>query len=174
MNRVLVIVDYQKDFVDGKLGNPAAREIETAICRKIEEYLASGDDLIFLMDTHEERDLTAREFEFAHCLHCVQDSEGWHIYGKVADYVPQAKYVIRKNCYGSAELGDVLRQNQYEVVELAGVTTHSCVFSNAIIAAAAVPRAQILVDAACTASANEDQKNASLEMLQKLHIQVKF
>ena len=174
MNRVLVIVDYQKDFVDGKLGNSAAREIEMAICRKIEEYLASGDDLIFLMDTHDESDICSREFEFTHRLHCVQDSEGWHIYGKVADYVSRAKHVIRKNSYGSAELADVLRQNQYEVVELAGVTAHSCVFSNAIIAAAAVPHAQIVVDAACTASASHEKKDAALETLKGLHIQVKF
>lgn len=174
MKKVLIIVDYQKDFVDGIMGNPAAREIETAICQKIDAYLNSGDDLIFLMDTHNQEDIATREFEFAQKLHCVEGTQGWNVYGKVADYVPQAKYVIQKNCYGSATLGDVLRENQYNVVELAGVTAHSCVFSNAIIAAAAVPRAQILVDAACTASANEDQKNASLEMLQKLHIQVKF
>ena len=173
MNKVLVIVDYQKDFVDGMMGNPAAREIETAICRKIEEYQASGDDLIFLMDTHEEADICSREFEFSQRLHCVQDTEGWNIYGKVADYVPQANYVIRKNCYGSAELADVLRQNRYEVVELAGVTTHSCVLSNAIIAAAAVPHGQIIVDSACTASANQAQKEASLETLRGLHIQVR-
>lgn len=172
MKKVLIIVDYQNDFVDGIMGNDAARGIESEICKKIERYLDAGDDLIFLMDTHSQEDICSREFEFNQRLHCVSGTEGWNVYGKVARYVPKAKHVIRKNSYGSAVLADVLRQDQYSVVELAGVTTHSCVFSNAVIAAAAMPFAQILVDAACTASSDESQKAASLEMLKSLHIQV--
>lgn len=171
MKKVLIVVDYQRDFVEGPMGNPAARAIESRLCRKIERYYASGDEVIFTMDTHTPEDRQTREFQDGQRLHCLEGTPGWQVYGKVAQYVSGAR-LIRKHTYGSAELADVLRAGEYDVVELVGVTTHSCVLSNAIIAAAAKPNAQIIVDPACTASADEAQKQAALWTLESLHIQV--
>ncbi|MCI8474402.1 MAG: cysteine hydrolase [Oscillospiraceae bacterium] len=172
MNRVLIVVDYQRDFVDGIIGSEAARAIEPRICQKIESYRRSGDDVIFTMDTHTPQDMDCREFSGSRRLHCEDGTEGWQIYGKVAQYLPSAKRLIRKNSYGSIELADVLRQEDYDVVELVGVTTHACVLSNAIIAAAAKPYARILVDPACTASSNQLQKQTALRILESLHIEL--
>lgn len=38
MRQALVVVDYQKDFVDGSLGFSQATALEDAICAKIEAY----------------------------------------------------------------------------------------------------------------------------------------
>ena len=35
MKKALIVVDYQKDFVDGALGFPKAAELEPVICDKI-------------------------------------------------------------------------------------------------------------------------------------------
>ena len=43
MNKVLIVVDYQKDFVDGVIRNKAARDIEFRICEKIEKYRSAGN-----------------------------------------------------------------------------------------------------------------------------------
>ena len=40
MKRVLVVVDYQKDFVDGALGFEKAKEIEEGIYEKVNSYLS--------------------------------------------------------------------------------------------------------------------------------------
>lgn len=172
MKKALIIVDYQNDFVCGAMANDPAREIESDICKKIESYLDAGDDLIFLMDTHSSDDLCPREFSDSQRLHCMRDTAGWEVYGKVAQYVPMAKHIILKNNYGSSDLVRVLQQDTYDVVELAGLTTHACVLSNAIIAAAAIPYAQIVVDAACTASPDLAKKELALETMRSLHIQV--
>ena len=172
MKKALIIVDYQNDFVCGAMANDPARKIEMDICKKIDTYLASGDDLIFLMDTHTSEDLCPREFSNSQRLHCMRDTKGWEIYGKVAEYVPMAKHIILKNNYGSSELVTVLQKSNYDVVELAGLTTHACVLSNAIISAAAIPYAEIVVDAACTASSDVAKKEQALEIMRGLHIQV--
>lgn len=172
MNKVLIVVDYQKDFVDGVVSSKAAQAIESRICAKIEEYCAAGDDVIFTMDTHTPEDRKTREFCGTRPLHCVEGTEGWQVYGAVAQYLPEAKALIRKNSYGSIELAVLLREEGYEQVELVGVTAHACVFSNAIIAAAALPFARIVVDPTCTASALEEQKQSALWMLENLHIEV--
>ena len=52
MSRLLVVVDMQKDFVDGALGTKEAQAIVPAVKRKIEEYQAAGDPVVFTMDTH--------------------------------------------------------------------------------------------------------------------------
>lgn len=172
MKKVLIVVDYQRDFVAGVMGNPAAQALESRLCRKIERYFAAGDDVVFTMDTHTPEDRRTREFQDGQRLHCLAETPGWQVYGKVAQYVPKAT-VICKNTYGSIALADVLREKEYDVVELVGVTTHACVLSNAIIAAAAKPFAEIVVDPACTASADEGQKQAALWTLAGLHIQVR-
>ena len=38
MKKLLIVVDYQNDFVDGALGFPKAKEIEPYIVSLIEQY----------------------------------------------------------------------------------------------------------------------------------------
>ncbi|MDY5808426.1 MAG: hypothetical protein SPK07_01895, partial [Coriobacteriales bacterium] len=51
--RVLVVVDYQVDFVDGGVFGriEPAVAVEDAICAKIQEYRDRGDFIIYTMDT---------------------------------------------------------------------------------------------------------------------------
>ena len=52
--KLLIVVDYQNDFVTGSLGFPAAVDIEDSIAAKIEKYRGYGEggQVIFTMDTH--------------------------------------------------------------------------------------------------------------------------
>ena len=43
MKKALIVVDYQKDFVDGALGFEKAVQLEQAICRKIEQAWELGE-----------------------------------------------------------------------------------------------------------------------------------
>ena len=52
MKKLLLVIDYQNDFVSGSLGFEQAVSLEDPICRKIESYLKNGDDIIFTLDTH--------------------------------------------------------------------------------------------------------------------------
>ena len=42
MKKLLIVVDYQKDFVDGALGFPHAKDLDEGIAAKIREYHAMG------------------------------------------------------------------------------------------------------------------------------------
>ena len=46
--KLLIVVDYQNDFVDGSLGFPGAELLDEKIASIIKNY----DDVIFTLDTH--------------------------------------------------------------------------------------------------------------------------
>ena len=54
MRKLLIVVDYQNDFVNGALGFDGAEDIALVIKEKIETYLKNKQDVIFTLDTHEE------------------------------------------------------------------------------------------------------------------------
>ena len=52
MKKLLVVVDMQKDFIDGALGTEEAVKIVEPVAAKIEKAKAQGEDIIFTKDTH--------------------------------------------------------------------------------------------------------------------------
>ena len=61
MKKTLIVVDMQNDFIDGALGTKEAQAIVGNVKKKIEEYHARGDEIIFTRDTHQEDYLEAPE-----------------------------------------------------------------------------------------------------------------
>lgn len=169
MKKLLIVVDYQNDFVAGSLGFPKAETLEEPICRKIASYRNAGDAVVFTMDTHGEDYLTTMEGTKLPVPHCLKDNEGWQLYGKVALLRSPHDLVFEKPTFGSVGLMEYLRQNPYESIELCGLVTNMCVLSNAVIAKTAQPDAQILIDAACTASFDDSLHEKTLDVLQSLH-----
>ena len=51
MKKALIVVDMQKDFVDGALGSPAAAAIVPVVAEKIREF--DGDTILVTLDTHD-------------------------------------------------------------------------------------------------------------------------
>ena len=52
MKKLLVVVDYQNDFVSGSLGFEGAELLDERIAAKVEAFRAEGHDIIYTMDTH--------------------------------------------------------------------------------------------------------------------------
>ncbi len=174
VRRVLVVVDYQVDFVDGGVFGriEPAVAIEDALCEKIEEYQSRGDIVIYTMDTHpaDEYDLT-REAS-VNPLHCDPATEGWQLYGRVRDLLtPETAILVKKGTYGSLELPRVIQHLrdqgvQIESVEFAGVSTTCRVLHNAIIVYNAFPELPMIMDAATTASYTDERTEEQLEELE--------
>ena len=61
MQRLLVVVDYQNDFVDGALGFKDADKIAPAIVKLIKEFRANKDEVVFTYDTHDKNYLNTVE-----------------------------------------------------------------------------------------------------------------
>lgn len=51
MKKTLIVVDMQKDFIDGALGTKEAVDIVQNVKNKIAEYKSRGDEIIFTRDT---------------------------------------------------------------------------------------------------------------------------
>ncbi len=171
MKALLIVVDYQVDFVTGSLGFPEAVKLEEPICRKIEAARAAGADVIYTMDTHTEQYLQTAEGRALPIPHCIKGTPGWALYGKTADLLKDAP-CFEKPAFGCAELLPFLRERQYDRVELCGLVSNLCVLTNTILAKTALPEAEIVVDAACTASADPKQNAEALDLLEALQVRV--
>ena len=169
MKKLLIVVDYQNDFVVGSLGFPKAETLEEPICRKIATYRNAGDDVVFTLDTHGGDYLETMEGKNLPIPHCSRSSEGWQLFGKVAALRSPKDIVFEKPTFGSVGLMTYLMENVYDSIELCGLVTNMCVLSNAVIAKSARPDAEILIDASCTASFDNAMHEKALDVLAGIH-----
>lgn len=172
MKRLLMVIDFQNDFVDGALGFPKAKDIEQVIADKIESYRKEGQSVLFTYDTHYEDYLNTQEGKSLPITHCIKDSDGWQLYGKIkAMQLPEDK-VFTKVTFGSLDLANYLKDQDYDEIEVCGLVSNICVLSNAVLAKAALPEAKIIVDAKATASFDEKLHQETLHVLKGLQITV--
>mgnify|MGYP000894741401 CR=1 FL=1 len=172
MKRILIVVDYQNDFVTGSLGFEEAVLLEDRIAKKIDSYRKNGWEVAFTYDTHETNYLETQEGKKLPVPHCLKNTEGWKLYGKIAALCSEGDQCFEKPTFGSMRLAEYLAKNQYDCVELAGVVSNICVPSNAVLAKAALPEAKIVVDAACTAGNDAHLNQAALDVMKGLQMEV--
>lgn len=142
MKRLLIVVDYQKDFVDGSLGFNGAEKLDARIAEKIASYRATGDEVAFTFDTHHRDYLKTQEGRNLPIEHCV-------------DGTP-----------------DSVRSQPFTSIELVGLVSNICVISNAVLAKTACPEVPVIVDASCTGSGDAKLHEAALDIMEGLQIQV--
>ena len=171
--KLLVVVDYQKDFVDGALGFETAEQLDQVIANKIDEYLKAGQDVIFTKDTHYTNYLTTREGKHLPIEHCIIDSEGHNLYGKVAGYERQAKKVFNKTSFGSIDLAKFISRSDYKEVEFCGLVSNICVLSNIIMTQTYNEKVEITVDLNATKGLSDEVNSTFKTYLQNLTVNVK-
>ena len=81
---MLIVVDYQNDFVDGALGFEGAELLDKPIAEKISEYRAAGDVVAFTYDTHHRDYMQTQEGRNLPIPHCIEGTEGHKLYGETA------------------------------------------------------------------------------------------
>lgn len=175
MKKILVVVDMQKDFVDGALGSKEAVAIVDNVVAKIKEF---DGDIIVTYDTHRDNYMDTREGRFLPVPHCIQDTDGWQLNDKVSKVLEEKGItcVIHKPTFGSLELIDVVAQRMEEEtsteVTLIGLCTDICVVSNAMLLKAAYPEMNIFVDASCCAGVTVESHMAALSTMKMCQIEV--
>jgi nicotinamidase-related amidase len=172
MQRCLIVVDYQNDFVSGSLGFPGAEALDALIAGKIQEYRARGDVVVFTFDTHGSDYLETQEGKALPVPHCIEGTTGHRLYGKTAKMMHSNDRRFFKQTFGSDELYEFLKSTPFEQIELVGLISNICVVSNAVLAKTAQPETPITVDAECTASNSLDLHNAALDIMAGLQIRV--
>ena len=171
MKKLLIIVDYQNDFVDGALGFEGAELISKVIKGKIENYLNNNHHIIYTFDTHNEDYMNTVEGSKLPVPHCLKGSKGWEIKDEV-NYLNKAIKTFEKPTFPSLELANYLKENPYDEVELCGLVSNICVISNAVMVKAALPNAKIFIDALATDSFDKALQEKCFDVLEGLHIEV--
>ncbi|MEH2941378.1 isochorismatase family cysteine hydrolase [Lachnospiraceae bacterium KK002] len=162
MRKILVVVDMQKDFIDGSLGTEEAQAIVNHVIKKMKSYEKS--DIYLTRDTHGEDYLETAEGKKLPVVHCVKDTEGWQLHPEI-EALAEPSHIIDKPTFGSLGLMELLKQeNERETLELelAGLCTDICVVSNALLLKAAMPEITIRVDASCCAGVTPESHKAAL------------
>ena len=171
MEKILIIVDMQKDFVDGSLGTKEAQAIVPAVKEKIENF---NGDIIFTKDTHGEDYMNTQEGQNLPVPHCIRGTDGWQI-RKELDVLRKTE-PIDKETFGSTDLaGELVTINEDEEIgsiTLVGLCTDICVVSNALLLKAVLPEARIQVDASCCAGVTPATHQAALETMKMCQIEI--
>ncbi|MGL4772552.1 MAG: cysteine hydrolase family protein [Clostridium sp.] len=170
MKKLLVVVDYQKDFVDGALGFPKAVELEEGIYNKASEYLNEGNKVVFTYDTHFEDYLETREGKNLPVTHCIDGTDGHKLFGKLREFEGRENTLhIKKRSFGISPEGMIEISKIVEDVqeiEIVGVVTNICVVSNVVTFQSQYVNSTIVVDAALCASFDEEMHNKTLDVIE--------
>lgn len=173
MKQFLIVVDLQKDFVDGALGTPEAVAIVPRVVEKIRQF--SGDIFVTL-DTHGTDYLQTSEGRHLPVPHCIRGTEGWQLNQAVAQALTGKDYrTVEKPAFGSVQLPQLISQaakGETFSLELVGLCTDICVVSNALLLKANFPEVPISVDAACCAGVTPETHQAALNTMVCCQIEV--
>lgn len=174
MKHFLIVVDMQKDFVDGALGTPEAQSIVGNVMDKI---LGFDGQIFATLDTHRENYLDTSEGRKLPIPHCIKGTPGWALNDSVAAALEQKGYTpVEKVTFGSVLLPRLLYQaaaGEVFTVELVGLCTDICVVSNALMLKANFPEMEISVDSACCAGVTPETHEAALATMRCCQIHVK-
>lgn len=195
--RVLVVVDYQNDFVTGALGFESAKNLDEGIAALMKEYAEDENGVILCtFDTHEQNYLETQEGRKLPVEHCIKGTWGWELYGKTGEVeimYPMKCTRITKPTFGSLKLADALKRlndypkdkekfndgedytfisNDIESITLVGVVTNMCVISNAVIAKATCPEAEIIIKKDLCDSFDKELHQKALDVMASMQMTV--
>ena len=175
MKNILIVVDVQKDFVDGALGTIEAQRILPALLEKVREFTGT---VILTRDTHTAEYLNTQEGKQLPVPHCIKGTPGWSFPAELEALRSKNGYAVyEKPTFGSVRLaktlGELYAQGILASVELVGLCTDICVVSNALLIKANMPELPIYVDAACCAGVTPEKHRAALEVMKSCQIMVK-
>ena len=191
--KVLIVVDMQKDFVDGSLGTPEAQAIVPLVAETIGQMANKDTVVIFTKDTHDTFYLNSLEGKNLPVEHCIAGTAGHAIINEVflayinvmnkyrdpIDVYPLAEtdpIRLEKPSFGSIELQNLLyTMNDVEAIEeitLMGLCTGICVLSNAILCKATLPEVPVNVVADCCACVTPESHKTALEAMKLCQINI--
>ena len=172
MRKLLLVIDMQRDFIDGALGTAEAMAIVDNVVAEIKKYPAK--DVIATRDTHPENYLDTQEGRKLPVVHCVKGTAGWALDEKIAAALGEAE-IIDKPTFGSTSLAEklaVMAAAEELEITLVGLCTDICVVSNALLIKAYLPETPIRVIASCCAGVTPASHQAALDTMAMCQIEI--
>ena len=171
---VLIVVDMQRDFVDGVLGTPEAVAIVPNVAKKLREF--EGDEIFVTYDTHYANYMETLEGQKLPVPHCIEGTPGHELGAEVKAALSGKKYIdVMKNGFGTFSIANFLKvkyPDEELAIELVGLCTDVCVVSNALVLRAAYPNYKISVDASCCAGVTPATHEAALATMRCCQIDI--
>ena len=173
MKRFLVVVDMQKDFVDGSLGSKEAVAIVPAAAEKIRSF---DGEIFVTFDTHFEDYMDTPEGKKLPVPHCVKGTPGHALDKEIAAALAERQWTgVEKYTFGAVNLPALISNaagKEPFSVELIGLCTDICVISNALLLKAHFPEETVAVDPACCAGVTPALHEAALAVMKSCQIEV--
>ena len=173
MNKVLVVVDMQRDFITGALGSKEAQTIVPNVVKKIKEW---NGPIVVTKDTHSNNYLETREGKYLPVAHCIKDTDGWELHEDIVEALDGKDVIyINKPTFGSTYLPIVLEEliDKDTTIEIVGLCTDICVVSNALLLKANFIETDISVIENCCAGVTPESHQAALTTMKMCQINVK-
>lgn len=172
MEKFLIVVDMQNDFIDGALGTPEAVQVVSRVLQRVQDAAKASREVIFTQDTHEADYLQTSEGKHLPVTHCLEGTQGWQLHPTLAPY---ATVTLKKPTFGCVALVNRLAQaavggGENLDIALCGVCTDICVVSNALLLRAHFPQAKISVYPDSCAGSTPQRHQAALEVMQSCQI----
>ena len=183
--KILIVVDMQKDFIDGALGTKEAASIVPAVIERVKN--SESELILFTQDTHGENYLLTSEGKKLPVKHCIKDTDGWQINAEILNAWKENKNTIvvaesignifQKGVFGSVELVEFLKNLREEGaaisgVELLGLCTDICVISNAIMLKNFLPDVEISVIENCCAGVTPQSHTEAINTMKMCQINI--
>lgn len=175
-DELLVIVDFQKDFVNGSLGTKEAVAIVPNVVEKVRNW---DGDILQTYDTHGYDYLNTNEGKHLPVIHCIENTDGHNYNSQVMSAIKEKSdekdkqiFTVFKTTFGSTALPEIIRDRNYDRIEIIGLCTDICVVSNALILKANYPETEIVVDASCCAGVTPETHKAALTTMKMCQIEI--
>ena len=174
MKHFLVIVDIQKDFVDGALGTKEAQAMVPLVAQTVAGF---EGEIFVTYDTHFENYPDTAEGKKLPVTHCVKGTPGWALDAAIAGALEGKAYTpVEKLTFGSVQLPGLIRgaagEEDFDIT-LLGLCTDICVVSNALILKANFPEKEISVLSGCCAGVTPESHTAALTTMAMCQINIK-
>lgn len=171
MQKILLVIDMQNDFIDGALGTAGALAIVEKVKNKIKDF---DGKVIFTRDTHEENYMETQEGKNLPVPHCIRGTNGWQIHPELDAF--RKTDVIDKPTFGSRELAELLekmhQKEEISEITLIGLCTDICVISNALTIKAFLPEVKVKVDSSCCAGVTPESHENALNAMKMCQIEI--
>lgn len=173
MQKLLIVVDMQNDFIDAALGTPEAVAIVSGVVEKIRSFDGS---VLATLDTHEENYLSTAEGAKLPVAHCIRGTKGWELNPQVKEALEErGGEHLEKPTFGSVQLPEWVRAhfNPDELeITLIGLCTDICVVSNALLLKAHFPETPIAVIESLCAGVTPESHQAALATMRSCQIDI--
>ena len=174
MDKILIIIDAQNDFIDGKLGNRSATRAVPKIIDKITNEYYNG--IFITKDTHT-TDPNVKTIERTRIPeHCLQGSYGEKLNQRISEALGKCSCpveTISKCTFMRTELSKKIDDFVYDndlnlrdtVIEICGFCTDICVISNALYLRSIFPYTRIVCDAEACAGSTPEMHYKALDIM---------